>query len=108
MSSIGFSAIAILCAALTVGAVLVAVVATGLLARGREGGVPVGFCSAAVAAACHVPGWEEEGAAEGPVRWGDVLAEDGFFSGEDVHGPVGHCSFSAGKVVMPEMEKLYA
>lgn len=108
VSSIGFSAIGIFCSLLTTGVALVAVVATGLVARCREGMVPVGFCSAAVAAACHPPKWEGESVEKRLVQWGDVLAKDGFFSGEDAYGPVGHCSFSVGQVALPEAGKLYA
>lgn len=109
VSTVGFSAIAVFCTLLTTAVALVAAVAAGLLVRCERGMVPVGFCSAAVAAACHPPAWEEgEGVAVARVRWGDVCAKDGFYAGEDACGLVGHCSFSAGEVVLPETGKLYA
>ena len=56
-------------------------------------------CSAAIAAACHVPIEEiDECSAEKEVMWGDM--------GEDKEW-IGHCGFSMREVGPPEDGKLY-
>jgi hypothetical protein len=57
-------------------------------------------CSAAIAAACHVPVEEiDELSAEKELMWGDM--------GEDEKG-IGHCGFSMKDVERPADGKLYA
>lgn len=57
-------------------------------------------CSAAIAAACHVPVDEiDENSAGKEVMWGDME--------EDEKG-IGHCGFSMREVAQPEDGKLYA
>ncbi|KAJ4323342.1 hypothetical protein N0V94_001958 [Neodidymelliopsis sp. IMI 364377] len=57
-------------------------------------------CSAAIAAACHLPAEQlEENAAEAELMWGEM---------EDDEQEVGHCGFSMYEVRQPVDGKLYA
>jgi hypothetical protein len=58
----------------------------------RSGMPVVSTCSAAISAAIHPSPYEEAGAHLMPIQWGVT----------DEHDGVGHCTFSARKVKMPD------
>ncbi|KAK1146812.1 hypothetical protein N8T08_002573 [Aspergillus melleus] len=106
----GFSPIAIVSAVAV--AVFLALCVCGLACRRFASGMPiVGSCSLAIAAACHPyfdpnylggDGIAEiqfygEDVAMVPVKWGAVRLE----------GNLGHCTFSAGEVEMPDEKSVY-
>jgi hypothetical protein len=64
-----------------------------------------GSCSASISALCHLPeGESAHGAAFQNVQWGVTGVEVDFPGGK----AVGHCSFSASEVGVPESDALYA
>lgn len=75
----------------------------------RDGFMPLaGSCSAAIAAACCRPSWDESAALK-PVMWGVVPGEVGQPSvGKEADVNVGHCSFSSGPVESVIVGKTYA
>jgi hypothetical protein len=83
-SSVGYSCIAIFCALILGGVVVLTGILNGF--RRFAPGIPVaGSCSAAISAACHPP-HDDTSAALKPVKWGVV---------NEGAGGVGHCSFSS-------------
>ena len=81
-------------------AVVALVVIVGLLFGFRRyctGPPLVGSCSTAIAAACHREPDEDEDMVLEPLKWGVTIAQDG----------VGHCTFSAREVEMPNERDVY-
>lgn len=103
LTTCGYSPVAIL-SSICIGAFMFTCL-VGLSFRPLESGMPVaGSCSLAIAAACHPefdPNRDAENEEEDmgllPVQWGAV----------SVDGPMGHCSFTSGHVVMPQKDREY-
>ncbi|KAF2114324.1 hypothetical protein BDV96DRAFT_660673 [Lophiotrema nucula] len=94
----GYSPLAIIIA-LALGILLVAIPIGMRFVRFKTTTPIVANCSAAIAAACHVPPWEDgNDTAVSEVQWGVVAY--------DVNG-VGHCSFSSSDVMALEEGKVY-
>ncbi|KAF2142331.1 uncharacterized protein K452DRAFT_308025 [Aplosporella prunicola CBS 121167] len=107
LHTLGFSAIAIFFVIVVSALALLVVVCLGFISN-KPGIPPAGFCSAAIAAACHPPPGEDNvDAALKPVQWGDVMADEEVLLDDGTKGLVGHCSFSAGEVRFPTERKLY-
>jgi hypothetical protein len=111
LTTCGYSPVAILSSICIGGFMFICLVALSF--RPLESGMPVaGNCSLAIAAACH-PEVDPNRDAEnegGDISWnGD---EDmGFFPVQwgavPVDGPIGHCSFTSGRVEMPQKGREY-
>jgi hypothetical protein len=69
--------------------------------RKTDLGIPVaGHCSLVISAACHPDvNLEKVGMSIAPIQWGVTRQPEG--------GQPGHCSFSSGRVELPEKESLY-
>ena len=93
----GYSPVAIL-GVILVGIVMVAVLLAQGLRRFAPGIPLVGTCSAAIAAACHLPAFEDTAKAGfRRLAWGVTGS----------NGEMGHCAFSANLVEEPMVNHLY-
>lgn len=101
IASCGFSPLAMIMVMVAGGCIVV--VTVGLGRRKYDETIPlVGSCSAAIAAACHQPGWDADASLK-PVMWGVIPeARDGDGTG------VGHCAFTSGEVGRLESGREYA
>jgi len=95
--SVGYSCIAIFCALILGGVIVLFGNFNGF--RRYPPGMPiVGSCSAAISAACHPPA-EDTSAAFKSVKWGVVE--------EGIGDNAGHCTFSSFEVTKPIEGKKY-
>jgi hypothetical protein len=101
VSTCGYSVFAMAFTLIMGGALLAVAIGLGLR-RYRPGMPPVGTCSVAIAAACHVREKEKDNVALLPLQWGAIpdngVSETG----------VGHCCFSSEEVEMPKEGQAYA
>ena len=109
ISTLGYSAIAIVFTLMLGGAAVLTGILMGF--RRYEAGMPLaGSCSAAISAACHQP-WHDPDAAQMPVMWGvsdeGLKVDFGAEAGGEKEG-IGHCCFTSLSVGKVTVGKTYA
>lgn len=105
INTMGYSPVAIIFSMITATVLTAFALVLGLIRLSP--GIPIaGSCSAAISAACHMPGSSENEASLMPLKWGALSEENSSLASR--RAGVSHCCFSSGEVEMPEEGKAYA